>query len=314
MRIFRDLEHRELSRSSVVTIGNFDGLHRGHQALLERCRAAAGQGGEIAVVTFEPSPWTWFNPERPTTRLVGVGHKLELLRAAGVDLVWMMRFNGRLATTPARDFVSGMLVSGLGARQVVIGEDFRFGKGREGDVDMLRMLGRTAGFTVDAVPSVKEAGVRISSTAIREVLAGADLDSVETMLGRRYTMLGRVIRGRQLGRELGYATANVRPPGSNCALAGVFAVRSRVPGGPWRDGVANLGSRPVVGGGEPLLEVHLFDYEGDLYGQKLETCFVRRIREESNFASLEALVEQMQDDEQQARSMLDMTRSETTED
>jgi riboflavin kinase/FMN adenylyltransferase len=320
MRLFRDHHHTGLSTASAVAIGNFDGVHLGHQALLRCARRqaeAAGEGSgastpawDTALVTFEPLPRAFFAPDQAPPRLSGPAEKLRQVRAMGVDLTWLMRFNGALAALTARDFVERILVDGLGARVVVVGEDFRFGRGREGDLDMLRELGREFRFGVEAVAAVTLDGTRISSTAIRAALASGDLATAGAMLGRPYAVTGRVVRGRQLGRELGYPTANLRPWGGKTPLNGVFAVRARIGKGAWRDGVASVGTRPAVGGGEPLIEVHLFDFDGDLYGQKLETRFLSRLRGELDFPGLEALVKQMKNDESEARSVLTATPAE----
>lgn len=315
MRLYRDHHHVGLSPASAVAIGNFDGVHLGHQALLRRARARAdaltagasraGTGGvETALVSFEPLPKAFFAPRAAPPRLAGPAEKLRRVRDHGVDLTWLLRFNGALAGLPARAFVERILVRGLGARAVITGEDFRFGRGREGDLSLLRSLGETHGFTVDPVSAVRLGEDRISSTAIRQALVVGDLARAEAMLGRPYTVTGRVIRGKQLGRELGYPTANLRPWGGATPLNGVYAVQARIGQGVWRDGVASVGVRPAVGGGEPLIEVHLFDFDGGLYGQRMEARFVHHLRNEEDFPGLDALVEQMNIDEREARAVL----------
>jgi len=306
MRLYRDHHHAGLSAASAVAIGNFDGVHLGHQALLAGARERAKAGGDrdVALVTFEPLPRAWFDPECAPPRLAGPAEKLRRVRELGVDLTWMLRFNDALAGLSARDFVERMLVRGLNARAVVVGGDFRFGRGREGDLPLLRTLGEALGFETVEVPPVRHEGERVSSTAIRAALRDGDLARARSMLGRPYAVSGRVVRGQRLGRKLGYPTANIRPWGGATPLSGVFAVRSRLAGGPWRDGVASVGVRPAVGGGEPLVEVHLFDFDGDLYGRRLETRFLERLRDEAHFDSLDALVAQMKNDEAQARALL----------
>ncbi len=304
MRVFRDHHHRGLSAASVVAIGNFDGVHRGHQALIARARELAAGDKAVAVVSFEPLPRAWFDSANAPPRLTGPAEKLRLLGAAGVDLAWLLRFNGALAGMSAHDFVAQILVGGLGARVVIIGEDFRFGKGREGDLERMRALGHEFGFEVAPVADVTDGDLRISSTAIRNALAAGEFDRAALLLGRPYSVTGHVIRGKQLGRTLGYPTANIRPWRGSIPLQGVYAVRARVDGGPWRDGVASVGVRPAVGGGETLLEVHLFDFDGDLYGRRLETRFLARLRGEEDFASLDALVKQMNNDASAARAVL----------
>lgn len=306
MRLYRDHNHAGLSPASAVAIGNFDGVHLGHQALLRQARKLAHERQEIdtALVTFEPLPKAFFAPEAAPPRLAGPADKLRRVRASGVDLTWMLRFNGALAGLEARTFVERILVRGLGARAVVTGEDFRFGRGREGDLDLLAELGEAHGFTVNPVPAVLLGSERISSTAIRAALEAGELERAAAMLGRPYTVTGRVIAGQQLGRTLGYPTANLRPWGGSTPLNGVYAVRARVGAGAWRNGVASVGVRPAVGGGEPLIEVHLFDFSGDLYARQLEVQFVQHLRQEADFPSLEALKERMRIDEREARDVL----------
>jgi riboflavin kinase/FMN adenylyltransferase len=306
MRLFRDISHRRLSKGSVVTIGNFDGLHLGHQALIERCRVRAGQDLERAVITFEPLPLAWFNPASAPARVTSPRQKLEQFAAAGMDLVWMMRFNQALAELSAREFVQRMLVSALQARSVVVGDDFRFGRKREGDIEALRGMGAEFGFAVDVVGEVVDAEGRVSSSVVRAALRAGDFARAEALLGRPWCMQGRVFRGSQLGRKLGYPTANMKLAASPSPVGGIFAVRARVAGSEvgWLDGVANLGRRPAVGGGDFLVEVHLFDVHMDLYGRRLEVQFVEKIRDEADFSHLDALKAQMHKDEAAARTIL----------
>lgn len=257
----------------------------------------------MALVTFEPMPLQVLDPQRAPVHLLGLRHKLELLDGAGVGLVWLMRFNQRLAETSADGFAR-LLKTGLNARHVVVGSDFRFGHGREGNFTRLRSLGKVHGFAAESVDPVLVDGQRVSSTAVRRALAAADFYLAERLLGRPYSVQGRVVRGRALGRTLGYPTANLRVPGGRSAITGIFAVRARVDAQSLRDGVASLGTRPVVGGGEMLLEVHLFDFDGDLYGRRMEVQFVEKLRDEAHFERLEDLVKQMKQDEELARSLL----------
>jgi riboflavin kinase/FMN adenylyltransferase len=309
-----------------VAIGNFDGLHLGHLALIGRCQrlasagsaadAAAGSAGDrlaVAVVTFEPLPQAFFRPQQAPARLSTVYQKLNTLRALGVDLAWLTRFDAQFAGLSARDFVECVLVADLGARHVVIGEDFRFGRGRQGDVALLRELGAELGFEVQVEPAVHRDGERISSSGIRAHLAAAEFDAAAECLGRPFRMEGRVIRGARLGRQLGYPTANLRIRAEPSPVGGVLAAFARVAGGTWRPAVTNLGSRPAVGGKEPLLEVHFFDFDGDLYGQRLEVQFVAKLRDERGFQRIEDLVEQMKRDEQAARAVLAAARAPDSE-
>lgn len=305
MRIIRDNPGDAISASSVVTIGNFDGVHLGHRALIERCIEVAGKGSESAVVTFEPLPQAYFAPDRAPARLSSTAQKLELLEQTGIDLVWLMRFNRELAQMEAADFARRVLADTLSASLVVVGEDFRFGRGREGDLGLLTELGAELGYRVETVGDVELDGMKVSSTAIRDALERGDFSRAERLLGRRFTVQGVVIRGSRLGHELGYPTANMRPEAEPCPLAGVFAVRARqLPEGHWRNGVASLGVRPAVGGREFLVEVHLFDFDGDLYGKRLEVDFLEKIRDEQNFPSLDELATQMRRDEARAREIL----------
>ena len=288
-----------------MAIGNFDGVHRGHQALVQKCRQLAGENGDIAVVTFEPLPQAYFRPEQAPARLSTVYRKLDLLSGLGVNIAWLMRFDTQLSDLTPREFVEQVLVNTLNARYVVIGEDFRFGRGRAGDVALLAELGRALDFEVETVPAVLCDEERISSTGIRKLLADGDFDAAARWLGRSFRMEGRVVRGAGLGRKLGYPTANLRIRSEPSPLGGIFAAYSRVAGGPWLPAVTNLGRRPAVGGREPLLEVHFFDLDKDLYGQRLEVQFVAKLRDELNFDSLDALVAQMKRDEQSARAILE---------
>ena len=301
-------------QSSVVTIGNFDGLHPGHLALLQHCRLLAdnGSGGTdrpIAVVTFEPLTGAWFRPDAAPARLMSVRQKLTCLDNEGIDLVWMMRFNQALADMSADTFVQSILVDVLGAGDVVVGDDFHYGKARQGDASSLRQAGEQQGFGLHTVATVEVEGKRASSSSIREGLDAGNFLLASRLLGRPFRTQGRVIRGRQLGRKLGYPTANMPLAASPSPLKGIFAVRARcvIKGGGdsgWREGVANLGTRPAVGGKGFLVEVHLFDFDGDLYGRRMEVEYFKKLRNEEHFEDIDDLVKQMREDEQLARECL----------
>lgn len=308
MQVIRDNPGRQLLQSSVVTIGNFDGFHLGHQALIRRCQVLADGKAPVAVVTFEPLPQSWFRPGSAPARLMTVRQKLDYLVNKGVDLVWLMRFNQDLAAMSAGAFVQSVLRETLAARHVVVGEDFHYGQGRQGDTNSLRHSGKTLGFELNTVPMLDINGQRVSSTNIRNSLACGDLEQAKRLLGRPFRMAGRVVRGRQLGRELGYPTANIRVVTSPSPLMGVFAIRARWGDNDWRDGVANLGTRPAVGGEGLLLEAHLFDFNDSLYGRRLEVEFVKKLRDEANFEDIDDLVVQMREDERQARNCLTQNR------
>lgn len=295
-----------------MTIGNFDGIHLGHQALIRRGRELITGSESLAVVTFEPLPQVLFQPRAAPPRLSTVYQKLQQFQAQEVDLVWLLRFDLAFSRLPAREFALQVLATGLAARHVVIGADFRFGHRREGDTELLYSLGTELGFGVDIVPAVYLGAERISSSAIRAALAAGELTGAAAMLGRPFRMEGHVVRGRQLGRQLGYPTANLRIRARPSAVGGVFAVFARARGRrgrgqgdkSWMPAVSSIGLRPTIGGTVPLLEVHIFDFDGDLYGQRLEVEFVAKLRDEAHFASMEQLVAQMRRDEIQARTIL----------
>lgn len=309
MQVIRDNPGRQMLQSSVVTIGNFDGLHLGHQALIQRCKSLAGSSRPVAVVTFEPLPVTWFRPHDAPARLMSVRQKLEFLDSQEIGLVWLMRFNQALADMSAETFVQSALVDVLDPAHVVVGDDFHYGKARKGNTDSLRLAGQKHGFEVNTVATVEIDGKRASSSSIRHCLETGDLKRAARLLGRPFRMQGRVNRGRQLGRKFGYPTANMPLAVSPSPLEGIFAVRARqcesggIDSG-WRDGVANLGTRPAVGGEGFLVEVHLFDFDGDLYGKRMEVEFVKKLRDEKHFEDIDDLVVQMREDERLARKAL----------
>jgi riboflavin kinase / FMN adenylyltransferase len=294
-------------RGCVVTIGNFDGLHRGHQALVGRALELARQRGvPAAALIFEPTPREYFAPETAPPRIAGFRGKLRLLERAGVERLLCLRFDRRLAALEAPEFVERILVSGLGAGAVVVGEDFRFGHKRAGDLELLRRAGAAARFAVEGLGQVCIDGVRCSSTAVREALGVPDLERVERMLGRRYRVIGRVRHGLRLGRDLGMPTANLVPRHPPALAHGVYVVRlywDECPAG--APGVASLGVRPTLGMAAPVLESHVLEGAPDLYGRELEVEFWRYLRSQQRFDSLEALAAQMQDDGAQARKFFE---------
>jgi len=305
-RLFRDVEGGPLCpQGSVVCIGAFDGLHLGHRALVRHAAARARALGLATVaLSFEPLPREFFAPADPPPRLTLARAKFEGLRELGADLVGLLRFDARLASMPAEDFVREVLARRLSAREVWIGPDFRFGKGRTGDFALLQTLGAELGFTAQSIPPVLVDGERVSSTRIRGALAGGDFDTVARLLDRRYAIAGRVVRGKQLGRTLGYPTANLRYGGKRPPLQGIFATRVHGVGDAPIASVSSFGTRPTVAGVEPLLEAHLFDFDGDLYGQRIAVEFIARLRDELTFTDLPALVAQMHRDAAQARDLL----------
>lgn len=292
-------------QGSVVCMGAFDGLHRGHQALVRQAVADAHAHDLPAVaVSFEPLPREFFAGATKPQRLMLPRDKVVGLRRLGADAVGLLRFNSQLTRMSAEEFIDEVLVRRLRANAVWVGPDFRFGHGRTGDMQLLRAHGAVKGFRACEIEGVEVGEVRVSSTGIRAALAAGDFDQVSYLLGRPYAISGRVVRGQQLGRTLGYPTANIRYGHYRPALQGIFAVRVHGIDDFARAGVASFGTRPTVDGVEPLLEAHVFNFEGDLYGRHLEIEFVQKLRDEIRFDSLDELVLQMRIDDAQARAIL----------
>ena len=310
-RLFRDVEGGpRCPHGSVVCIGAFDGLHLGHRALVRHAVTRARASGVPAVaLSFEPLPREFFAGENPPPRLLSARAKAEGLFGLGVDQVGLLRFNARLAAMTAEEFVSKVLVGHLAVREVWVGPDFHFGKGRTGDVALLQRIGRELagsgqGFSAGEIEPVTLDGERVSSTRIRAALQSGDFDTASRLLGRPYRIGARVVRGARLGRTLGYPTANMRFGGKTPALSGIYATRVHGIGDSALPSVSSLGTRPTVDGDEPLLEAHLFDFDGDLYGRRIEVEFVARLRDEEKFEDLPALTAQMHRDAEQARAIL----------
>lgn len=301
MRVFRGHLHA-VPTPTAVAIGNFDGVHLGHAALLRQLvTTAAARGLTPTVLTFEPHPREFFSPATAPARLSTLREKLELLAEQGVAQTMVCPFNHRFAALGAEDFVSVVLRDALRARYVVIGDDFRFGRGRDGDFALLQAMGGASGFEVAAMGSVLRSGGRVSSSAVRAALSAGDLSLAAALLGRPYSMDGQVVRGQQLGRQIGFATANLRIKHNPLPLCGVFAVEVTGLGGEPLPGVANLGLRPTVGGTRPLLEVHLFDFSRDIYGAHIAVRFLKKLRDEQRFADFSALKAQIALDAAAAR-------------
>ncbi len=304
--LFRDATGPRLgSSASVVCIGAFDGVHLGHQQLLQHVRQRARLlAADFVAVSFEPLPREFFRREGPVARLSSARQKFELLAAAGVDRVGLLRFNRRLAETSAEDFVRGLLVERLQACEVWVGPEFRFGHQRRGDLDLLRRMGAQYGFDAQAISGAEWQGERISSSRIRAALQADELGAASAMLGRDFGIAGRVVHGLKLGRTLGYPTANIPLAGRHPPVQGIYAVRVSGAGLSNWPSVASLGTRPTIAGRELLLEAHLFDFNGDLYGQRLDVAFIQKLRNEVHFDNLDALVVQMSIDAEQARAVL----------
>ncbi|MBE7459122.1 MAG: bifunctional riboflavin kinase/FAD synthetase [Zoogloeaceae bacterium] len=302
MRVFRGIPARA-THSTVLTIGNFDGVHRGHRALLARLTGLAQQAGlPAAVMTFEPNPREFFAPQSAPARLASLREKLQLLAECGVDQAYVCAFNQRFAALTADAFVE-RIVRGLGVRHLMIGDDFRFGKGRSGDFALLQQAGKEHGFGVEAMETLVHEGERVSSSAVREALDAGDLEHAERLLGRPYCISGRVIHGQKLGRKLGYATANIQLKRLKAPLSGIFVVTVDGIGARQYEGVASLGVRPTVSAsGKPTLEVYIFDFEGDLYRAHLRVNFLHKLRDEAKFDSLDALQSQIARDVADAKA------------
>jgi riboflavin kinase/FMN adenylyltransferase len=299
------LNLRERHRGCVVTIGAFDGIHLGHQALLKRlCEHAARESRPAMVLTFEPMPREYLRPESPPARLTSWRERWHILGGCCIDFMCVLRFDERLRNLSGKDFAT-LLAQQLHADWVVVGHDFRFGRHGEATASSLATSGATLGFEVDVVPPVLLEGVRVSSSGVRDALSKGDLALARSWLGRPYSMTGRVVQGNQLGRKLGFPTANLRTGRRRVPVAGIFAVRVHGVAADPLPGVASLGTRPTIaGGGEMLLEAHLFDFAGNLYGREIEVEFVSKLRDEEHFADLDALVVQMDKDAADARRIL----------
>ena len=292
----------------ALTIGNFDGVHRGHQAMLTRLvEAAEDLRLPSAVMTFDPHPREFFAPQSAPPRLFNLRAKLERFRALAIDRVYVCRFDARLASLSPDAFVEDVLVARLAVRWVLVGDDFRFGKARAGDVSTLRAHART--FSVETMATVAVEGERASSTAVREALSRGDVEHANALLGRPYAIAGRVIHGEKLGRKLGFPTANIalrrRPP-----VSGIFAVRVHGLDGAPRSGVASIGTRPTVSSsGRVLLEVYVFDFDAPLYGRRLTVEFLHKLRDEARYPDLDALTRQIGADVREAREYFASARA-----
>ncbi len=309
MRLIRGLHNlRDRDRGCVATIGNFDGVHLGHrtvfQRLLERGQAF---GLPATVITFEPQPMEFFNPDGAPARLTRLREKVSAIADDGIERIMLLEFGPRLAAMGARCFVDRLLVQGLGVRFLLVGDDFRFGHNREGDFALLRSVGAEQGFAVENLHTIKHADERVSSTRIREALARGDLEQARHLLGRPYRICGRVAHGDKRGRTIGFPTANIHLHRRVSPVTGVYAVSVRGVGEVPLPAVANVGKRPTVGGIEPRLEVHLFDFDGDLYGAHLQVEFRLKLRDEQRFESFDALKQQIARDAAAARQYLSAT-------
>jgi len=295
------------STPCVLTIGNFDGIHLGHQALLRLLTNKAQALGLPAVVlTFEPHPREYFTPAQAPARLASLRDKLLLLAAAGVDNTRIIRFNQRFAALTAEEFIERVLVHSLRVRHLIIGDDFRFGAGRKGDFAMLQAAGTQHGFVVESMTTHAHAGERVSSSAVRDALSKGELDRAARLLGRPYSMAGLVMHGDKIGRTLGFPTANIQLKGRRPPLAGIYNVLVEGLDEKLIKGVASVGVRPTINdAGRPTLEVHLLDWQASCYGAHLRVHFLHKQRDEEKYDSLEALTVQIARDVTNARAWFD---------
>ncbi len=310
MQIWRSRSSPHHKTPIALTIGNFDGVHLGHQAILARLKSASDHLGiATCVMTFEPHPREFFAPDQAPTRLTSLREKLIQLAASGVDYVRVYRFNYDFAKISPEFFISQILQEDHAVRWLLIGDDFRFGARRAGDFTLLQELSRKLNFEVEKMPSIRIDGERVSSTRIREALEAGDLPAAQRFLGRPYSMSGRVIHGDKLGAKLGFPTANIQIRLNRPPLSGIFAVRVRGANktSPLEviDGVASLGARPTIhDNGQPTLEVHLFDFDQTIYGAHLQVDFIHKLRDEEKYPDLNTLVAQIRKDVFAARKFL----------
>ncbi|RMH13988.1 MAG: bifunctional riboflavin kinase/FAD synthetase [Gammaproteobacteria bacterium] len=294
-------------QNGILTIGKFDGLHLGHQEAIRTIQDIARiQSRPHLLMTFEPTPLEYFMKDEAPPRLTSFSEKMRLLERMHVENVICLHFDRMLASLPADAFIKKILIEKLRVRHIVIGKDFRFGSGRQGSLEMLKRLGETNGFHAEALPTIMQGGSRVSSTRVRDALQSGDLTLARTLLGRDYAMTGRVIYGTQQGRSIGFPTANITVHRHRPALTGVFVVEVEGIEKTLLPGVANLGTRPTVHGNIPLLEVHLLNFKGSLYGRRLTVHFRKKLRDERRFPSFEALQKQIRHDAICARNFFNL--------
>jgi len=303
MRFFLGVPPQAI-RPAVVTIGNYDGVHLGHRAMLDALkRVARSRGLPATVLTFEPHPREFFTPEQAPPRLTSLREKLALLRDEGIDHVYLYHFTRQASALEAGEFIETVLVKGLAVGHLIVGDDFRFGKGRRGDFALLVEYGARHGFTVESLPTINLDGVRVSSSAVREALGACDLAGAARLLGRPYAIAGRVVHGDKVGRQLGFPTANIQLKRKRVPLSGVFAVTVSGVAATPLPGVANIGVRPTLTAGlKPVLEVHLIDFDRDIYRAHVDVHFLHKLRDEKKFESREALKAQIAADVNAART------------
>lgn len=300
-----------LGTPHAVTIGNFDGLHLGHQAMLARLQdVARSRGLPTCVLSFEPHPREFFTPEQAPARLSSLREKAECLQRQGIDRLHVFRFDRAFSALTAEAFIEQVLGRTLQARYVLVGDDFRYGAKRAGDFALLESLGQSLGFDAEFLPTVEVAGERASSTAVRQALAAGELEHAERLLGRPYSISGRVVHGDKLGRDIGFPTANIQLKHNRPPLLGIFAVEVYGLNGEPLPGAASLGKRPTVKNPDavPVLEVHLFDFNAEIYGRRVRVDFLHKLRDEEKYPDLDSLVAQIRRDVDNAKHFLAKTK------
>ncbi len=302
MRLIRGLYN--LTRplpASAVTIGNFDGVHRGHQLVISQLKRVAAEAGlPTVVIIFEPQPIEFFAPDRAPKRLSRFREKISFLKSQEIDYLLCLRFDAGLAEQSAEDFVQQVLIERLNTRHLVIGDDFHFGKNRQGNFEFLQTHGERFGFVVDATETLLVDGERVSSTRIRGLIEAGDFEQAAELLGRPYSLSGRIAHGQKLGRQLGYPTINIKMGDKALIVKGIFAVGVKGIDNRWLPGVASIGTRPTVNGVDTILEVYILDFDRDVYGYSVEVEFLHKIRDEKKFDSLEELTIHIGRDTEQA--------------
>ncbi len=300
---WKDLTDAE--RGAAVALGNFDGVHKGHQRVIaQAAEAAKAQDCPLGVITFEPHPRRLFQPDQPTFRLMTHAQQARVLEGLGVERFYILNFDYEMASLTDREFAEKVLVEGLGVRHVAVGFDISFGKGRTGSPELMRKYGEEFGFTVSVAEPVGSNGEKYSSTAVRDALRDGHPEAAAAILGRPFAIEGVVLRGKQFGRTIGIPTANVPLADYVVPKFGVYATRTRLPDGREIDGASSIGVNPTTGEEEAKLEVWLFDFDEDLYGREIETDLIAFLRPEEKFGSVEAMLEQIRRDEAEARVLL----------
>ena len=301
-----------LGTPHAVTIGNFDGLHLGHQAMLARLQdVARARGLPSCVLSFEPHPREFFTPEQAPARLSSLREKAECLQRMGIDRLHVFHFDRAFSALTAEAFIEQVLGTTLQARYVLVGDDFRYGAKRTGDFALLKQAGQSLGFDAEFLPTVEVAGERASSTAVRQALAAGELEHAERLLGRPYSISGRVVHGDKLGRDIGFPTANIQLKHNRPPLLGIFAVEVYGLNGEPLPGAASLGKRPTVKNPDavPVLEVHLFDFNAEIYGRRVRVDFLHKLRDEAKYPDLDSLVAQIRRDVDHAKQFLKQRRA-----